>query len=158
MKVPEKIQKLKSPETLAFELSLLERFPTLFRALYEEDLSKYKVPLQQRGVEIEKGWWPILEKLSQGLQLITDKVYFSQIKQKFGYFTAYIEKEETIDPTVYTEVCRHISMAVDEALKSCETCGKTGTIFCTEKTYLYCACEEHRQAKSDVCIMGELDD
>lgn len=134
-------------ELLAFEKTLVAKFPALYRALRTE---KYFVPLAQRGIEVDKGWWPLLEKLSQDITAVTDKAYFVQVKEKFGELRIYVTIE---DDTIKEEVYKLIRLAEAESTTKCETCGADAQLM-TNGRWLFTKCTEHAGADARPSSFG----
>lgn len=70
---------------------LQTQYPVLFAAL-AQNLS---CPLSERGIEISQGWFPLLFSLSQELNQYNQdnyrNIFFSQVKEKLGRLTCYLQ-------------------------------------------------------------------
>lgn len=112
----------------AFEKKLKAKHPTLYKLI---GLGRVKGEsywgIQIYGFECSAGWYPIIEELSEKIQLELDKLedvsefYVVQIKEKFGGLRYYMH--ETNDA-----INALIKEAEIKAEKTCERCSEPGTI------------------------------
>lgn len=123
----------------ANEKQLYERFPQLFR-----DSDK---TLMRWGVATGDGWFQILFKLCEDIEAVCEEkrifkggsVRFSQIKEKFGTLTVYVDKG-------FPEIYALINAAAEESATTCETCGKPGEMRRTSWFHVACdSCEAERK-------------
>jgi hypothetical protein len=108
-----------------------DKFPQLFSKL--------------EWFETLEGWDLLIEKLSQIIQdhlqeipeELRDQIYFTQIKQKFGFLRAYLNHS-----TPYIRGA--VMMAVYASTTVCEKCGNAATIH-NINNWFTTLCEEHYQ-------------
>jgi hypothetical protein len=76
---------------------------------------------------VDQGWWPLLEEMHERLARIDPDYRLSQVKQKFGLLTVYVDDEHYRDrpemmqalETTYREFRRR-------SAETCENCGAVG--------------------------------
>ena len=112
--------------------ALYKDFPDLFR---EKDL-----PMTQTcmcwGCEVGDGWEPILRKVCEDLTALDlPHLRLTQVKEKYGTLTIYVNDYQD-------EVEDILGKAEIASSKTCEECGKPGTI--NSRGYLQCLCDECR--------------
>lgn len=91
-------------------------------------------------IKIGDGWFPVLEKLLDDINIIVEKedlVTFKiiSISQNFGSLRIVVKDEiESIEEL--------IQIAIDDCSCSCEVCGKPGELF-NDNGSLKTVCEDH---------------
>ncbi len=99
------------------------------------------------GFCVDKGWWPIIERLCANIQRridfwnknhekhpIIEQVVVSQIKEKFGGLRFYYDGGDEY-------IRGMVTMAEEWADRTCETCGNAGQ---SRKTgWIKTLCDEH---------------
>ena len=93
------------------------------------------------GFECDQGWYPIIiDALSKMEQLdLPEDFRITQIKEKFGTLRIYTNITIPAVTSIITE-------AEDLAAKTCEICGKPGTLD-RSSGYYQVLCPEHSHAK-----------
>lgn len=76
-------------------------------------------------IDIGKGWYPILITLDAELTTIDPTLRYVQIKEKFGGLRVYTTRPSEEN---WSAVRRAKRRAQDEALRTCEQCGRAGTM------------------------------
>lgn len=76
-------------------------------------------------IDIGKGWYPILITLDAELTTIDPTLRYVQIKEKFGGLRVYTTRPSEEN---WSAVRRAKRRAQDKALKTCESCGRAGTM------------------------------
>lgn len=101
--------------------ALTDRFPDLYRDTNETG-----------GISIDLGWYPLIERLSERLQAISDRtgvrIQVTQVKQKFGtlrYYFEFDERSEPISADVVKEVVDLVDSYEKESEHICELCGSS---------------------------------
>jgi hypothetical protein len=126
----------KDLERVQFEARLKEKCPKLMRLLnapIEEKVPYWSIQL---GVSVARGWWPIIEEVSEKIEALGSDYYVVQIKEKFGELRYYTHREHHSD-----EVAALITEAEKRASVTCECCGKTGNLR-EERRWLLTLCDE----------------
>jgi uncharacterized protein with HEPN domain/predicted RNase H-like HicB family nuclease len=109
-------------------LALLEKYPVLYREAWAAPTSP-KSPFAAGGFEIGDGWFALVDRLSEKLAKDT-ALYVVQIKEKYGRLKVYFNRDENVpqDPSLDDELEAALVKAADESERTCEVCGKPGTI------------------------------
>ena len=102
------------------------------------------------GLEINKGWFDILEctcqKVSETLtkySLPQDAFVLLQCKQKFGKLKIYWELSEEDSAPAKSEIKALIREAYERALKTCEFCGTSNeSVGLRQDSWVYTLCDE----------------
>jgi len=104
-----------------YEEEIFKEFPTLFPNGRNVDPRK---SLLNYGLCIDVGWKDLLVKLCKDILKTEngDKVWFVQIKEKFGGLRAYIEGRVTRD------IFNLTTEAEKESFNICEKCGEKGKL------------------------------
>lgn len=107
-----------------FENLLKSKYPSFLKYLNAPDIFE---PIAQRGIEIRKGWYKILDKLCAQIEQNYSEIYATQIKEKFGKLTVYIQHtlkdNQDLNP-FYASLKR----AEEEASQTCEICSTFGEL------------------------------
>lgn len=76
------------------------------------------------------GWQPIIDKLSAALALLDPHYETTQVKEKFGGLRYYIRPSDKAreDETIMWALSALTDAAEAESLRTCERCGKRGTV------------------------------
>ena len=109
-------------------LALLEKYPVLFREAWAAPKSP-RSPFAAGGFEIGDGWFALVDRLSAELAKDT-ALYVVQVKEKYGRLKVYFGRDESVpqDPRLDAELEAALVKAADESERTCEVCGKPGTI------------------------------
>ena len=99
--------------------------------------TKYFFVKDLRYLEIEKGWFDLVENLCEDILQLDPPESFEvvQIKQKFGGLRFYTSK------ICSGEIEQLISKAESDSYTICESCSKPGKKVCPN-SYIYITCEE----------------
>ena len=76
-------------------------------------------------IDVGRGWYPILITLDAELTTIDPTLRYVQIKEKFGGLRVYTTRPSA---DAWNRVRRAKRRAQDKALKTCESCGRAGTM------------------------------
>ena len=87
-------------------------------------LEKYGFDQAPYGAHVEKGWWPILERLLPQLKAAHVK-NIDLIKEKFGGLRVYLKYPSEHDDEA---AWQFLQEAVAESYRTCEYCGAPGTV------------------------------
>jgi len=114
--------------TAAHVLSLLERFPALYREAWATP-SNAASPFARDGFDVSDGWYAIVERMSARLA-VDPSLHIDQLKEKWGRLTVYFTSSE--DATAPAgmpgeELDRAIDEAEEESERTCMICGEPGT-------------------------------
>ena len=115
--------------TAAHVLSLLERFPALYREAWVTPSDAAR-PFARDGFDISDGWYRIVERMSE--KLASDpSLHIDQIKEKWGRLTVYLAPPAAPAPAAAgmpgEELDRAIDEAEEESERTCMVCGEPGT-------------------------------
>lgn len=96
------------------------------------------------GCDIGDGWYDIMYRLCQRIMTIPDlpeNIAFDQVKEKFGLIRIYTNFANKL-------VDREISIAEVESSKTCECCGTTENVSCTNSGWIKVLCADcHKTGK-----------
>jgi uncharacterized protein with HEPN domain len=114
--------------TAAHVLSLLERFPILYREAWIQPSNKTS-PFARDGFDVSDGWHAIIERMSARLA-VDPSLHIDQLKEKWGRLTVYFTSSE--DATAPAgmpgeDLDRAIDEAEEESERTCLVCGEPGT-------------------------------
>ena len=90
-----------------------------------------------RGFECDDGWYSLIEKTCKRLADIKIDCVFTQIKEKLGGLTIYIDVADDKAWKILSEINR-------ESFQTCEICGDVGKL-CKKICNLKTLCSKHRQ-------------
>jgi len=109
-------------------LALLERYPALYREAWVAPTTPAS-RFAAGGFEIGDGWFGLVDRLSSELARDT-ALYVVQVKEKYGRLKVYFNRDESVpqDPSLDDEMEAALDKAADESERTCEVCGKPGTI------------------------------
>ena len=112
--------------TAAHVLSLLERFPALYREAWATP-SNAATPFARDGFDVSDGWFGIVERMSAKLAKDTAS-FVVQLKEKYGRLTVYFEREPSVpqDPRLDAEMEAALDEAEAESERTCMVCGEPG--------------------------------
>lgn len=103
---------------------IFNRFPALFLERKSYGILPIS-PVASRGLEILDGWfgllWDTLEEIERFNISSGNKYKISQVKQKFGVLTIYVDDG-------YEDLRDIFSSATKRSSITCETCGGSGKI------------------------------
>ncbi len=107
------------------------------------------------GLEINKGWFAILEnvckKISEILtkySLPQDAFILLQCKQKFGKLKIYWELSEECSASIRNEIKTVIRESYEQASKTCEFCGiKNESVELRQDSWVYTLCDDCYQKR-----------
>jgi hypothetical protein len=113
---------------------LMEKYSELF---YEsDDESSELLPFSMFGFECDDGWFEVVDSCLKDIaSLRVPGVKIDQIKEKYGTLRVYTNHTTT-------EMCDIIAKYEDISEKTCEVCGKPGTL--STKGWRRVSCEEHK--------------
>jgi len=115
--------------TAAHVLSLLERFPVLYREAWSTPSNAAR-PFARDGFDISDGWFGIVERMSAKLAA-DPNLHVDQLKEKWGRLTVYFTPSAAPAPTAAgmpeEELDRAIDEAEEESERTCMICGEPGT-------------------------------
>jgi len=115
--------------------ALCRDFPKIFANRYGD----MQTTAMCWGFECESGWEPLIRRLCEKLQRLSDyeghQVVASQIKEKFGTLSFYVQSATEIQYDV-------ISQAEDLSRQKCEVCGKYAETR-SKGYWLKTVCTEH---------------
>lgn len=130
-------------------LSLLERFPVLYREAWVTPTNRTS-RFAQDGFEIRDGWFSIADRLSAKLSA-DPNLHVWQFKEKMGRLTVYFcDGDATADPALDAMTDAALDEAADESMRTCELCGQPGTLDKREHTVcVRCesCCREEEKAR-----------
>ena len=108
------------------------------------------------GLEVNKGWFDILECTCQRVSEILTKYSLSQnsfillqCKQKFGKLKIYWELSEEDSAPAKSEIKAVIREAYEQAFKTCEFCGTSNeSVGLRQESWVYTLCDDCHQKKT----------
>jgi len=134
--------------TSELEKKLLEKYPTLFRNLYGDEMKT----CMHFGCDHADGWYDLLERTCEKVIQVDKRkvVFFEQVKEKFGqlriYFTLENNGEEITQrdarDKLYKTVSGIIIAAEYESEETCEICGEPGKSRTSSHRWISTACDE----------------
>src|SRR5208283_513733 len=99
------------------EKKLVKRFKFFTRP------DQHDLPIDAYGFECDNGWFDLIWRLCEHIEPLVDKdFYVVQVKEKFGGLRFYTSG--TLNGVVY----EYIQDAENEAIHTCESCGKPGKL------------------------------
>ena len=105
--------------TAAHVLSLLERFPVLYREAWSTPSNAAR-PFARDGFDVSDGWFGIISRVSE--KLASDpNLHVDQLKEKWGRLTVYF------DLSLDAKMEAALDEAADESERTCMVCGEHGT-------------------------------
>ena len=99
--------------TAAHVLSLLERFPVLYREAWATP-SNAASPFARDGFDISDGWYGIVERMSAKLA-VDPSLHIDQLKEKWGRLTVYFTPSGDVTPTAAGMPGEELDRVIDEA-------------------------------------------
>ena len=116
--------------TAAHVLSLLERFPVLYREAWATP-SNAASPFARDGFDVSDGWYDIISRMSTKLA-VDPNLHVDQLKEKWGRLVVYLAPPEDAAAQAPTgmpgdELDRAIDKAEEESERTCMVCGEPGT-------------------------------
>jgi len=120
---------------------LFQKYPKLFR---QKDLSLQESAMP-RGIETENGWYWLLDKLCECIQLCVDRnkleqVEFTQVKEKLGKLCIYTNYDnETINGMIW--MAGHLSRYI------CQHCGSVDNVEQTKGCCITYLCDKCKGSK-----------
>lgn len=93
-------------------------------------------PFELFGVEVHKGWWPLIEPIYQRIQQLNSEgagIEISQIKEKFGMLCIYVHHAPD-------EIYDMIRKAEEQSIHICEDCGEPAERVFGEHKWIYTLC------------------
>jgi uncharacterized protein with HEPN domain len=114
--------------TAAHVLSLLERFPALYREAWVQPSNKTS-PFARDGFDVSDGWHAIIERMSARLA-VDPSLHVDQLKEKWGRLAVYLTPpgDEAAPARISGEdLDRAIDEAEEESERTCMVCGGPGT-------------------------------
>jgi hypothetical protein len=94
------------------------------------------------------GWFPLLARLGADLDDIAPSWSLSQAKNKFGELRFYAEPGSD-DPVVRQRFADRIRLAEADAARTCEECGRPGSLGRTPSGWLATLCTNCQEAARD---------
>lgn len=127
---------------------LAEEFPNLYRKA-PADTEHALHAFQKWSFDGSMiGWYDLLHELSTNLEplfIADESLYVHQVKEKFGGLRFYISHYPK-DLIIREKVSSFINDAQEKSLKTCDICGKPGTLGSPERYYVSTRCVEHINA------------
>jgi hypothetical protein len=126
---------MRDREKEAFEKRLKEKCPKLMKLLHaplEKDVPYWPIQL---GTSIARGWWPIVEEVSEKIEALRTDYVVVQIKEKFGSLRYYAHGTNS------EEVAKLITDAEARSYLTCECCGNPGVLR-DERRYVLTLCDD----------------
>lgn len=93
------------------------------------------------GASVGPGWFSIIERLDADLAVLLPDYTITQIKEKFGSLSYYIDFNADHDQALWRAVMDRIARAEAESAKTCEECGEPGFLWHT--SWRRTLCELH---------------
>lgn len=95
-------------------------------------------PYELFGIEIGKGWMPILEPVIKRIEELNEQganIKITQIKEQWGALCVYL--------SCYTEELEKMIRAAEEqSVRTCENCGKPATRVWGKYRWIYTLCPD----------------
>jgi hypothetical protein len=121
------------------EQRLVERWPTWFNTGGD-----IRYTAMARGFEHDDGWFDILWRLCEDLELLVaefeqetgSQFEVLQVKEKFGGLRFYVNCRRN------EAIRQRIGLAAQESLRTCEICGQSGRL--REDRWIKTLCDEHQ--------------
>ena len=110
-------------------------------------------PFELFGMEVSKGWWPLVEPIFNRIQELNAQghnIEISQIKEKWGELCIYTTGETD-------EIWDMIQVAEEKSHHICEVCGKPGERIISETSWIYTRCTNCIK-KEKIKVSGTVDE
>jgi len=121
---------------------LVERYPNLYRLANEKPVSPCE-PFTRYAFTCGDGWFSIIDHLSARLAADPNLVVV-QVKEKMGELRFYVEAIDgstNPDPVLAERVYAERNAAREESWRTCEICGKPGTLAERVRRWLSVRCK-----------------
>ncbi len=95
-------------------------------------------PFELFGVEVDKGWWPLVEPIFNRIKELNKAgahIEIDQVKEKWGELCVYVSGAPD-------EIYDMIREAEKKSVHICEKCGKPGKRFVSKFDWVYTLCPE----------------
>ena len=99
---------------------------------------KLPTPFELFGVEVEKGWWPLVEPIYNRIQELNEQgadIKITQIKEKFGMLCLYVNHAPS-------EIRDMIRAAEAQSIHICERCGRPAKRIISTWNWIYTLCPD----------------
>lgn len=106
-------------------------------------MSKLYTPFELFGVEVGKGWWPLVEPIYNRIHELNNQganIEISQIKERFGMLCIYVHNAPG-------EIIDMIREAEAKSVNICERCGKPASRIKSKSSWIYTLCSDCLQEK-----------
>ena len=101
-------------------------------------MSKLYTPFELFGVEVGKGWWPLVEPIYNRIQALNEagaNIEITQVKEKWGELCIYVSGAPD-------EIYDMIREAEKKSHYICEKCGKPAERVISEPFWVYTLCPD----------------
>lgn len=105
------------------------------------------------GVEVGKGWWPLVEPIYNRIQELNAQghnIEITQIKEKWGELCIYVSGAPD-------EIFDMIREAEEKSQHICESCGKPGERVISKHSWIYTRCPDCIK-KEKIEVSGTVDE
>ena len=95
-------------------------------------------PFELFGVDVHKGWWPIINPIFERIQQLNAEgadIKIIQVKEKFGDLCFYVQNAPE-------EIHNMISDAQKRCARTCEDCGQPAQQIVGEQEWIYTLCAD----------------
>ena len=99
---------------------------------------KINTPFELFGIEVGKGWWPLVEPIYNRIKQLNTEgagIEISQVKEKYGMLCIYVHGA----PDGIYEMIRD---AERKSIHLCEDCGKPAVRVVREHSWIYTLCPD----------------
>ena len=99
---------------------------------------KLHTPFELFGVEVGKGWRPLVEPIYNRIQELNEQgadIEITQIKESWGELCFYTHKATA-------EIMEMIEEAREKSIHTCEDCGKPAVRICSKTGWIYTLCPD----------------
>jgi hypothetical protein len=138
--------------------ALIDKWPKLF---VEAAMTPFE-SCMGRGIECWEGWFPLLDKLCEHLQNISDswknQIIFKQVKSKFAHLTVYwvFEHPEKVTDFDKGMIVGIISAYSGLSADICEVCGRPGKRV-NSGSWTYAECPECTETRKKLGPCWHMD-
>ena len=93
-----------------------------------EQRIKSKITTTLKGIDVDLGWFPLIDQLDKDLTAIDPNYEIHQVKEKFGGLRYYAQASSGLTDKLYQKFRATITEAENRSFKTCEVSGNPGVL------------------------------
>lgn len=116
-------------------------------------MSKLYTPFELFGIEVDKGWWPLVEPIFNRIKELNEAgahIEIDQVKEKWGELCVCVSGAPD-------EIHDMIREAEKKSVHICEHCGKPAERVINEHSWIYTLCPDCLKER-DIKVSGTVDE